>query len=203
MKTKANKYMAMLIGIGIIVSGCGGTTTETGGSTRGEGTIPIGKISSRPIFQAQVQATYQGGMTYTGTVTSDGTVYMAPLPYGDAKLLVAPVDQQFDSATYDINIKAQQRYIINIAIQKKDPTVAVESLSIDLPNAKELEVGKTYPIKITVNGKNAANLKPTVWVNSGAGSIDNGYRLLALVPGDASICAKIGNVQTSIPISVH
>lgn len=203
MKTVYVIFTAILAGISLIIMGCGGAGSDTGGSTRGEGTIPIGKISSRPIYQAQIMATYQNGVSYSGTVISDGTVYMAPLPYGDAKLTVAPVDEKYEAASYDINVKAQQRYIISIAIQKKDPAVTIDSLSIEIPNAKEMEVGKTYPIKVTVNGKNAANLKPTVWVNGGAGSVDSGNRFLAMVPGEASIHAKIGDVETSIPITIY
>lgn len=203
MSTYLKICLATIIGMSLMVAGCGGNTTELGGTTRGEGTIPIGKITSRPVLPVKIMATCQNGTTSTGTVTSDGTIYMAALPYGETYLSVTPTDAAYSPATYTIDVKAQQRYIINVVVQKVDPTVTVESLDVEIPNAKEMQVGKTYPIKVTVNGKNASSLKPTVWVDSGAGSIDTGYRFLALVTGAGSIHAKIGDVETVVPIIVN
>lgn len=194
--------LATIIGVGLVLAGCGGNTPDMV-STRGEGTIPIGKISMKPVTPVQVVATYQYGQSYPGTVTSDGTIYMQALPYGEMSLAVTPTESCYAPATYSVDVKAQQRYIINVAVQKVDPAVTVDSLAIEIPNAKAMQVGKTYPIKVTVSGKNAANLKPTVWVNGGAGSIDSGNRFLAQVSGDASIHAKIGDVEASIPITIY
>jgi len=203
MKYQLSFCCFLVITGGLLLGGCGGVTPNSDSTTRGEGTIPIGKISTKPVVPVQFMATYQNGYKYEGNITEDGTIYMPLLPYGEANLSVMPGDEQYEPADYKVNIKAQQRYIISVGLQPKGASASVESLALEVPNAKEMQVGKTYPIKVTLNGKNTANLKPTVWVNGGAGSIDTGLRFLALVPGEATICAKIGNLEATLPIVVY
>lgn len=81
---------------GLGATGCGGHVPDSRGATRGEGTIPIGKISTRPVPPAQVTALCADGTTQIGTVASDGTVLLPPLPYGKTVLLVVPQSGEFE-----------------------------------------------------------------------------------------------------------
>jgi hypothetical protein len=199
----------LCIGFGIsvallmVMTGCGGNGSGFDSGNRAEGNIPIGRIKGVAASGVEIKAVYAGGETYTASVTSTGLIYMEPLPYGTMDLNVVPTSGDLASNVYRIQMSPQQRYIINVEMEPKKSSAVVRSIALEIPNNRDVVVGKTYPIKITIDGDNIGSLKPTLWLDGGVGSLDSGNRFVALATGEAVIHAELLGVEGTLTIPVN
>ena len=103
--------------------------------------------------------------------------------------------------SFEVQFGPSQQYVFNAELQHKDTNVEVDSLEVELMGAP-ISVGQSRGIKVKVNGKNAANLRPTIWVEGGVGMLDTGNRLIATSTGEGTIHAELMGVEASIPVTV-
>lgn len=179
--------------------GCGGRLASDS-PTRGEGDIPVGRVRLAPGRSAFVRIDCLSG-SYTTAVNSAGIVMAPHQTPGPATITVESNSNDTLRDSFEVQFGSSQQYVFNAELQHKDPNVVVESLEVELMGSP-IFVGQSRSIKIKVNGKNAANLHPTIWVEGGIGMLDSGNRLIATAAGEGTVHAELMGVEASIPITV-
>lgn len=178
--------------------GCGGRLASDS-PTRGEGDIPVGRVRLAPGTSALVRIDCLSG-SYTTTVNPAGIVMAPHQTEGPATITVESTSNDTLRDSFEVQFGSSQQYVFNAELQHKDTNVVVESLEVELMGAP-ISVGQSRSIKVKVNGKNAANLRPTIWIEGGIGMLDTGNRLVATNSGEGTIHAELMGVEASIPIT--
>jgi len=202
MNIKTLSIFVLFAAAALVVVGCGGQTNGIGDG-RGEGNIPIGKIANVRPLGAVVYATTSSGGTLTSSTDDSGVFSMPRLAYGATSFTVVPNDPQLATESFTVQVGSWQKDIVRSTVHKKDLDAVVDSITIDIPNRKELRVGVAVPIKVTIVGSNVKDLKPTVWVDGGLGQIEDPDRFTPEALGAGQIRAELLGKSASLDITVR
>jgi hypothetical protein len=190
-----------LIPLAVFLHGCGGAGMAST-DTRGEGNIPIGRVTMPP-GQVRLTVTNRYGEPVAGSIDPQGVMWMARTAVGQAGVSLQPADGNLDPVGFNIVFGINQEYVIDAAINKKKPDAVVLSLVIELPNGKDPVLGKSCPVKVTATGTNIGGLKPTVWVDGGIGYVDKNHKFVATSSGSGVIHATLRGVTADLQIHVQ
>lgn len=179
--------------------GCGGRLASDS-PTRGEGDIPVGRVRIAPGGSAFVRIDDLSG-SYSATVNPAGVVMAPRQTEGPATITVEPTSNDLASTSFQVQFGSSQQYVFNAELQRKNSTAVIDSLQVEVMGAP-LSLGQSRNIKVTVNGKNAANLRPTIWVDGGVGMLDNGNRLIGTSVGNGTVHAQLMGVEASVAFTV-
>lgn len=179
--------------------GCGGRLASDS-PTRGEGDIPVGRVRVAPGRSAFVRIDCLSG-SYTTAVNPAGIVMAPHQTEGPATITVESTSDDMLPDSFEVQFGSSQQYVFNAELQHKDSNVEVNSLEVELMGAP-VSVGQSRSIKVKVNGKNASNLRPTIWIEGGIGMLDSGNRLIATSTGSGTIHAELMGVEAAIEVTV-
>jgi len=181
----------------LLLSGCGGAGVQNGDG-RGEGNIPIGRLSNMqgPVAVSEANAT----QIVSAAVNGQGTIYNSTLPVGPTTVtIVTPACTD----TLPVVLGLQQNYVVDGFYNMPVKGATVTGLTITLSNGPTLAVGSTSQVTVAVTGSNLSGLRPNVWVNNGLGSFDANHNFIAGTAGSGSIGAELLGVTVTLPITVH
>lgn len=191
---------AWIIGVGLaLAAGCGGGGPIVSDHGRGEGDIPIGRVST--VESEPVEVTVeQGGVRWTTWTTTEGTFSIPRPDPGPARIFINP-GEGFEPRIYDIVFGKQQRYVMNAGRTPRQTDAVVTGISIQLLGPSPL-VGETRVVKINVSGSKVGSLRPTIWIDGGVGTLDVGNRFTALDSGSCVIRAELMGFTAELPVVV-
>jgi len=192
LSSRSVAYAAMFL-----VVGCGGAGVQTDGG-RGEGNIPIGKLSylQGPIAISECAV----GQNSPLTIDSQGTIWANQFPIGQTTITIATPTS---TDVLPVVLGVQQSGVIAAYYNVPSKNTVVTGLTISLTNGQAPVVGNTYAVSIAVAGSNLAGLRPNMWINNGLGYFDANNNFVATTAGSGSICAELCGVSATLPITVH
>ena len=182
-----------------MIGGCGGAGVSDEGG-RGEGNIPIGKLSNMQGAVSATLAATTDSQTPTITVDSSGTIWASQLSSGLATVTIATSKC---TDVLPVIFGAQQSNVIAAYYNVPSANTVVTGLTISLTNGQAPVVGNTYAVNVTVAGSNISGLRPNLWINNGVGCFDSNNNFVASATGSGSICAELCGVTATLPITVH
>lgn len=201
MKTLKSYWVGVIAAAGILLCGCGGAGMSDNDG-RGEGNIPIGRVSA-PSGNVNVTGNSPSTSAVTGTVDSQGVVWLQRMPVGEAWLMLSSNLPGYELVYFKVNFAAQQQNVIDVNINVRRLYASVSSIAIDIDSGPELIAGNTYTLLVAATGTNIYNMKPTLWVDGGLGYFDANHRFVATTPGTGALRAQLLGVSTSLPITVR
>ena len=181
----------------LLVYGCGGAGAVNGDG-RGEGNIPIGRLSS---LQGPVAVSASDASLVTSaTVDGQGTIWVSAMPVGLANVTITSGG---GTTTLPVVLGVQQHYIVDAFVNVRSKTATVTGLTITLTNGSAPIVGGTYQVNVAVAGTGVSGLRPNVWVDNGIGYFDANHNFVAGTAGTGAIRAELFGVTASLPVTVH
>lgn len=190
-------------GLAIALAGCAGESVVAASGTRGEGNIPVGKVVE-PVFQrSRVTITEADGSVVAVDSNEVGQFLAAQAPFGRTHFKVQPYDPALPSMEFEavLGIEQEGVFIANPVVVPQGTTV--DNINIEFLGRPTIRVGQTVPIKITVNGKNANQLRPLVWLDGGVGRLNPGNNFVATYSGPGAVNATILGVTARLEFHVH
>ncbi|HRI42657.1 MAG TPA: hypothetical protein PLV39_00670 [Fimbriimonadaceae bacterium] len=179
-----------------LLLGCGGVVS--GGPTRGEGDIPIGRV--RIGGEPMTVSIEQGESTQLLTTDASG-VFRGAVPTPGSMRVTLLDSASTQQSSYDVVVGPNARFVINIEPEPKGSTTVVESIELELVG-QPVARGATCVVKATVRGQRVGGLKPTIWVDGGIGTLDTGNRVLFVESGFGTIHAELFGVEATLPVVV-
>ena len=181
----------------LLLSGCGGAGVQAVDG-RGDGNIPIGRLSS---VQGPVSVSEWGlNQASPSTVDGQGTIWASRMLPGSVTVTIVSGS---GTSTLPVILGVQQSYVVDAYVNLRPRNASVTGLTISLTNGDAPIVGNSYPVVVTVSGTNVSGLKPNVWVDNGVGSFDVNHNFVAGTAGTGVIRAELFGVTASLPITVH
>lgn len=184
-----------------VLAGCGGGEGASPG-TRGEGNIPIGKVRAIALPVARVVAVDAAGAVLTSYTDPSGMFSMPRLAAGPTTFTVEPLSSDYAAQSLSVLMGAAQANIMEVNLVPATSDAVVETMSIDLPDRKDLKVGVAVPYKVTVNGRNVKPLIPSVWVDFGRGHFESPNKFVPDSPGEGRIGAELMGKTVYLDITV-
>jgi hypothetical protein len=178
-----------------VVAGCGGQ----GGfePTRGEGSIPIGKVQSTDFRAVELRLT-SGGTQYTFTPTPNGTVY-APSSLATGSWTIKASLDGYWTEEFSQQAGPEVFDVVLLPISRHGD---VTSVVLDHPTGIQLRVGETLKLKPIISGPNTAGIKPTYWVDGDVGSINPGGVFKARNVGSGSVTVDVLGISATAHVTI-
>lgn len=187
----------------LLVAGCGGGVAPLNGPTRGEGNIPLGKVSEPRTEKGKAIVRSSGGTTTTLLSDADGIFWSESLPAGPTSIRIIPDDPALSEVSFTVNLGVDQNSTFEASLPPVRNQAIVESVTVELNGRTDFRVGMTVPVKVTIKGRNLGSLKPIVWLDGGVGQWNPGRNLQLTQPGLGVVRASALGVTASAEFTVR
>jgi len=125
------------------------------------------------------------------------------VPLGQAVFEIFPDDPLLPSQSFNVTVGFDQSSLFLADPMKIPPGTVVESVSIEILGKSAIRVGQNLPVKVTVNGKNVAQLRPLIWIDGGVARITPGKNLFTTMSGPGAINALVAGVPARLEFFVE
>lgn len=180
-----------------MVAGCGGGGALQVPGPRGEGNIPLGKVHDPDGGAVHVKVRDSGGRVQETVAAADGTVYVASLRPGPARIEFNSTRIGVEGNVIRLMAGVHQRHLFEAhlltASQGENITESARIVG-NFPNGALIREGEKRVLEFKLLNASASDARPTIYVSGGTASV-RGEVMLGEVAGPGTLTVEYGPVS--------
>lgn len=188
--------------VGLLATGCGGSSTAIEQLPKGEGNIPIGRAQNKEMGESAITIEMSDGHIFQ-TFTKQQVIYAPTLPKGNTVVTIVPGNRRFNRYILEYSVGADQFWAFNVRPVSKVATQVIKDLEVNLAPGQSFKVGDQFQLVVKVLGADLDGIKPTIYVNGGSARIDGKDTLVFTKPGVSELVLELLGYERAIEFSVE